>query len=71
MAVSGDGCFLMSAIVLSTAAREGLPVNFVLGDRLYSYMQKLQIPVYRRTARSITRPRYNDFCGRSRCNSAQ
>ena len=48
--VTGDGCFLMSAIEISTAARAGLPVKFfVLDDGAYHYMQMLQEPVYRRT----------------------
>ena len=48
--VTGDGCFLMSAIETSTAARAGLPVKFfVLDDGAYHYMQMLQEPVYRRT----------------------
>ena len=48
--VTGDGCFLMSAIETSTAARAGLPVKFfVLDDGVYHYMQMLQETVYRRT----------------------
>ncbi len=48
--ITGDGCFLMSAIEISTAARAGLPVKFfVLDDGGYHYMQMLQEPVYRRT----------------------
>jgi acetolactate synthase-1/2/3 large subunit len=48
--VTGDGCFLMSAIEMSTAARASLPVKFfVLDDGAYHYMQMLQEPVYRRT----------------------
>ena len=48
--VTGDGCFLMSAIETSTAARAGLPVKFfVLDDGAYHYMQMLQEPIYRRT----------------------
>jgi acetolactate synthase-1/2/3 large subunit len=48
--VTGDGCFLMSAIELSTAARAGLPVRFfVFDDGAYHYMQMLQEPVFRRT----------------------
>jgi acetolactate synthase-1/2/3 large subunit len=50
VAVTGDGCFLMSAIEISTAAREGLPVKFfVLDDQAYHYMQVLQKQAYRRT----------------------
>jgi acetolactate synthase-1/2/3 large subunit len=48
--ITGDGCFLMSAIEISTAARAGLPVKFfVLDDGAYHYMQMLQEPVFRRT----------------------
>ena len=48
--VTGDGCFLMSAIEISTAVRASLPVKFfVLDDGAYHYMQMLQEPVYRRT----------------------
>lgn len=48
--VTGDGCFLMSAMELSSAARLGLPVKFfVFDDGAYHYMQMLQEPVYRRT----------------------
>lgn len=48
--ITGDGCFLMSAIEMSTAARAGLPVKFfVFDDGAYHYMQMLQEPVFRRT----------------------
>lgn len=48
--LTGDGCLLMSAIEISTAAREGLPVKFfVLDDQAYHYMQMLQKPAYLRT----------------------
>lgn len=48
--VTGDGCFLMSAMEISTAAREGLPVKFfILDDQAYHYMQALQKPAYGRT----------------------
>ncbi|MGL4420651.1 MAG: thiamine pyrophosphate-binding protein [Gemmataceae bacterium] len=48
--LTGDGCFLMSGMELSTAAREGLPVKFViLDDHAYHYMQLLQKPAYKRT----------------------
>ncbi len=61
--VTGDGCFLMSAIETSTAARAGLPVKFfVLDDGAYHYMQMLQEPVYRRTtATEIARIDYAAF----------
>jgi acetolactate synthase-1/2/3 large subunit len=49
-ALAGDGCFLMAVQELSTAAREGLPVKWVvLDDRAYHYMQMLQNPAYKRT----------------------
>ncbi len=48
--ITGDGCFLMSALEMSTAARAGLPVKFfVLDDGAYHYMQMLQEPTFRRT----------------------
>ncbi len=48
--LTGDGCFLMSGMELSTAAREGLPVKFfVLDDQAYHYMQVLQKQAYKRT----------------------
>jgi acetolactate synthase-1/2/3 large subunit len=48
--VTGDGCFLMSGLEASTAARAGLPVKFfVFDDGTYHYMQMLQIPTFRRT----------------------
>ncbi|WP_435018966.1 thiamine pyrophosphate-binding protein [Tundrisphaera sp. TA3] len=50
VSVSGDGCFLMSAMEMSTAARACLPVKFfVLDDGAYHYMQMLQEPTFRRT----------------------
>ena len=52
--VTGDGCFLMSAMEISTAAREGLPVKiFVLDNQAYEYMQRLQEPAYLRTTATI------------------
>jgi acetolactate synthase-1/2/3 large subunit len=61
--VTGDGCFLMSGIEMSTAARAGLPVKFfVFDDGAYHYMQMLQEPVYRRTtATEIARINYCAF----------
>ena len=48
--VTGDGCFLMSGLEASTAARSLLPVKFfVLDDGTYHYMQMLQEPTFRRT----------------------
>jgi acetolactate synthase-1/2/3 large subunit len=63
VSVTGDGCFLMSAIELSTAVRSGLPVKFfVLDDGAYHYMQMLQEPVYRRTtATELARIDYAAF----------
>src|SRR5436309_2110122 len=60
VSITGDGCFLMSAMELSTAARACLPVKFfVLDDGAYHYMQMLQEPVYRRTtATEIARINY-------------
>jgi len=65
VAITGDGCFLMSALETSTAARAGLPVRFfVLDDGAYHYMQMLQEPTFRRTtATEIARI---DFAGMAR-----
>jgi acetolactate synthase-1/2/3 large subunit len=44
----------MSAMELSTAAREGLPVKFfVLDDGAYHFMQALQKPAYLRTTATV------------------
>src|SRR5207245_7907225 len=52
--VTGDGCLLMSAMEISTAARESLPVKFfVLDDQAYGIMQALQKPAYLRTEESL------------------
>lgn len=52
--ITGDGCFLMSAMEMTTAARECLPVKFfVLDDQAYHYMQMLQKPAYLRTTATI------------------
>jgi acetolactate synthase-1/2/3 large subunit len=52
--LTGDGCFLMTAMEISTAARENLPVKFfVLDDQAYHYMQTLQKQAYRRTTATI------------------
>jgi acetolactate synthase-1/2/3 large subunit len=54
LTVTGDGCFLMSAMEISTAARENLPVKFfILDDKAYHYMQELQRPAYLRTTATI------------------
>jgi acetolactate synthase-1/2/3 large subunit len=52
--LTGDGCMLMSAMELSTAAREGLPVKFfILDNQAYYYMQVLQHSAYRRTTATV------------------
>lgn len=52
--ITGDGCFLMSAMEVSTAARARLPVKFfVLDDQAYHYMQELQQAAYLRTTATI------------------
>jgi acetolactate synthase I/II/III large subunit len=52
--VVGDGCFLMTAMEISTAGRENLPVKFfVLDDQAYHYMQRLQKAAYLRTTATI------------------
>jgi acetolactate synthase-1/2/3 large subunit len=52
--LTGDGCALMTALEMGTAAREHLPVTFVvLDDRAYHYMQLLQQPAYLRTTASV------------------
>jgi acetolactate synthase-1/2/3 large subunit len=54
LTITGDGCFLMSATEITTAARERLPVKFfVLDDQAYHYMQELQQPAYLRTTATI------------------
>jgi acetolactate synthase-1/2/3 large subunit len=52
--ITGDGCFLMSGLELSTAAREQLPVKFfVLDDGTYHFMQALQEQAYGRTTATV------------------
>jgi acetolactate synthase-1/2/3 large subunit len=52
--LTGDGCFLMSAMEVTTAGRACLPVKFfVLDDHAYHYMQELQHPAYMRTTATI------------------
>lgn len=52
--LTGDGCLLMSALEISTAGREHLPVKFViLDDQAYHYMQMLQVPAYLRTTATV------------------
>jgi len=55
--LTGDGCFLMSAMEISTTAREGLPVKFfILDDHAYHYMQMLQKAAYARTTATNLAP---------------
>jgi acetolactate synthase-1/2/3 large subunit len=52
--ITGDGCMLMSAMEMSTAARAGLPVKFfILDDQAFGYMQKLQKSAYMRTTATV------------------
>src|SRR5207302_3056648 len=52
--VTGDGCFLMSAMEIATAARENLPVKFfILDDQAFHYMQTIQKSAYVRTTATI------------------
>jgi acetolactate synthase-1/2/3 large subunit len=52
--ITGDGCFLMSAMEITTAARENLPVKFfILDDQAYHYMQMLQKAAYLRTTATL------------------
>ena len=52
--LTGDGCLLMSAMEMTTAAREGLLVKFfILDDQAYHYMQMVQKPAYLRTTATI------------------
>jgi acetolactate synthase-1/2/3 large subunit len=52
--ITGDGCFLMTAMEISTASRENLPVKFfILDDQAYHYMQRLQRAAYLRTTATI------------------
>jgi acetolactate synthase-1/2/3 large subunit len=55
--LTGDGCFLMSAPELTTAARDGLPVKIVvLDNHTYHYMQVLQKAAYKRTTATMLGP---------------
>jgi acetolactate synthase-1/2/3 large subunit len=52
--LTGDGCFLMTAMEISTAARACLPVKFfILDDQAYHYMQALQKQAYKRTTATV------------------
>lgn len=55
--LTGDGCLLMSAMEMSTAVREGMPVKFfILDDGTYHYMQELQESAYKRTTATVLAP---------------
>lgn len=63
--ITGDGCFLMSGLEISTAARAGLPVKFfILDDGAYHFMQALQDQAYKRTTATVL-PRL-DYCALAR-----
>jgi acetolactate synthase-1/2/3 large subunit len=52
--VTGDGCFLMSAMELATAARACLPVKFfVIDDQQFHLMSVLQHPAFLRTTATV------------------
>src|SRR5581483_716948 len=52
--ITGDGCLLMSAMEISTAAREGLPVKFfILDNQSYGFMQALQKTEFMRTTATV------------------
>jgi acetolactate synthase I/II/III large subunit len=52
--ITGDGCFLMTGMEISTAGRANLPVKFfILDDQAYHYMQMLQKSAYLRTTATI------------------
>ncbi len=52
--ITGDGCFLMSAMELATAARDCLPVKFfIIDDQQFHIMAVLQKPAYRRTTATV------------------
>lgn len=52
--LTGDGCFLMSALEISTAARECLPVKFfIIDDQAFHLMQAIQKPAFLRTTATI------------------
>jgi acetolactate synthase-1/2/3 large subunit len=54
LTLTGDGCFLMSAMEMSTAPRECLPVKFfILDDQAYHIMQVLQKAAYLRTTATV------------------
>jgi acetolactate synthase-1/2/3 large subunit len=52
--ITGDGCFLMSAMEISTAARACLPVKFfVIDDQSFHLMQVIQKPAFKRTTATV------------------
>jgi acetolactate synthase-1/2/3 large subunit len=52
--IMGDGCFLMAAQEISTAAREHLPVKFfIIDDGAFHLMQAVQKPAYLRTTATV------------------
>jgi acetolactate synthase-1/2/3 large subunit len=52
--LTGDGCFLMAAQEISTAAREHLPVKFfIIDDGAFHLMQAVQRPAYLRTTATV------------------
>jgi acetolactate synthase-1/2/3 large subunit len=52
--ITGDGCLFMTAMEMSTAVRECLPVKFfIFDDQAYHYMQALQEPAYLRTTATM------------------
>ena len=52
--ITGDGCFLMAAQEISTAAREHLPVKFfIIDDGAFHLMQAVQKPAYLRTTATV------------------
>jgi acetolactate synthase-1/2/3 large subunit len=60
IALAGDGGMLMSGLEMTTAARDGLPVKFlILDNQAYVYMQKLQKQAYHRT--TATRLAHIDY----------
>ena len=56
--ITGDGCFLMSAMEISTAARENLPVKFfVIDDHTYHLMQRSESRLQADDGHGTGRPR--------------
>jgi acetolactate synthase-1/2/3 large subunit len=60
ISLTGDGAMLMSGLEMTTAARDGLGVKFlILDNQAYAYMQKLQQQAYHRT--TATRLAHIDY----------